>query len=389
VIAIRAQETALPTWLWPRAAYVHIPFCAHKCGYCDFASLAGVDHLADRYLAALEREIETALVEPQEVDTIFVGGGTPTRLDARSLSRLMKMIRRWLVLAPAGEWTVEANPGTLDAEKADVLAEAGVVRVSLGAQSFQADMLRVLERDHGRWHVEQALELVRPRFARWSLDLIFGVPGSTIDKWRADLEIAIGLGPAHLSCYGLVFEKGTTLWNERQSGRIEPVDEETERTMYEWTIERLAAAGLDIYEISNFAVPGHESGHNLAYWANDAYFGFGVGAARYLRGVRSVNTRDINAYLRRIESGMPATGPIEELSAEGRARETAILMLRRTQTGIERTDFERRTGFDLDALAGATIRRHQTRGLLEDDGRRVRLSRAGLFVADQILCDFL
>jgi oxygen-independent coproporphyrinogen III oxidase len=389
VIASRALYAAEPRWFWPRAAYVHIPFCSHKCGYCDFASLAGVDHLADRYLSALEREIEAALVEPQEVDTIFVGGGTPTRLDAPSLARLTTLIKRWLILAPGGEWTVEANPGTLDTAKADVLAEAGVDRVSLGAQSFQADLLRVLERDHGRRHVEQALELVRPRFARWSLDLIFGVPGSTIDTWRADLEIALGLGPAHLSCYGLVFEKGTALWHERQSGRVEPVDEETERTMYEWTIERLGAAGLDMYEISNFAVPGHESRHNLAYWSNDAYFGFGVGAARYLRGVRSVNTRDINAYLRRIESGMPATGPTEELSAEDRARETAILMLRRTRCGIERSDFELRTGFDLDSLALDTITRYQMRGLLEDNGRRVRLSHEGLFVADQILCDFL
>jgi oxygen-independent coproporphyrinogen III oxidase len=389
VIASRALYAAEPRWFWPRAAYVHIPFCSHKCGYCDFASLAGVDHLADRYLSALEREIEAALVEPQEVDTIFVGGGTPTRLDAPSLARLTTMIRRWLILAPGGEWTVEANPGTLDTAKADVLAEAGVDRVSLGAQTFQADLLRVLERDHGRRHVEQALELVRPRFARWSLDLIFGVPGSTIDTWRADLEIALGLGPAHLSCYGLVFEKGTALWHERQSGRVEPVDEETERTMYEWTIERLGAAGLDMYEISNFAVPGHESRHNLAYWSNDAYFGFGVGAARYLRGVRSVNTRDINAYLRRIESGMPATGPTEELSAEDRARETAILMLRRTRYGIERSDFELRTGFDLDSLALDTITRYKTRGLLEDNGRLVRLSHEGLFVADQILCDFL
>jgi oxygen-independent coproporphyrinogen III oxidase len=181
----------------------------------------------------------------------------------------------------------------------------------------------------------------------------------------------------------------TALWHERQSGRVEPVDEETERTMYEWTIERLGAAGLDMYEISNFAVPGHESRHNLAYWSNDAYFGFGVGAARYLRGVRSVNTRDINAYLRRIESGMPATGPTEELSAEDRARETAILMLRRTRCGIERSDFELRTGFDLDSLALDTITRYQMRGLLEDNGRRVRLSHEGLFVADQILCDFL
>jgi oxygen-independent coproporphyrinogen III oxidase len=389
LIASLAPHVATPTWSWPRAAYVHVPFCAHKCGYCDFASLAGVDHLADRYLSALELEIATALGEPQQVDTIFVGGGTPTRLNASQLARLAAIIGRWFILSPSGEWTVEANPGTLDSLKADVLAAAGVNRVSLGAQSFQPELLRVLERNHGRTEVETALEVVRPRFDRWSLDLIFGVPGSTVDNWRADLEIALGFGPAHLSCYGLVFEKGTALWNQRQSGRVQPLDEETERAMYQWTIEHLEASGLLMYEISNFARPGHESRHNLVYWANDAYFGFGVGAARYLEGVRSVNTRDLYAYLRRIESGEPAIGPTEALTPTERARETAILMLRRTKDGIERDDFLRRTGFDLDALAGDTIERFHARGLLEDDGQRVRLSREGLFVADSVLCEFL
>jgi oxygen-independent coproporphyrinogen-3 oxidase len=389
VIAPAPVRRAEPIWRWPRAAYVHIPFCAHKCGYCDFASLAGVDHLADRYLAALEREIEISLEEPQEVETIFVGGGTPTRLDARQLSRLTGIIKKWLIPTAGGEWTVEANPGTLDPEKADVLAEAGVNRVSLGAQSFQTELLRVLERQHGRTEVEQAVEIVRPRFPRWSLDLIFGIPGSTLADWSADLETALGFEPAHLSCYGLVFEKGTALWNHRQSGLIRPLDEEIERRMYEATIERLEAAGLPMYEISNFARPGHESRHNLAYWANDAYFGFGVGAARYLRGVRSVNTRDLAAYLRRIESGQSATGPCETLGDEARARETAILMLRRTRIGIDRDDFLRRTGFELDALAGPVIDRFTKDGYLEDDGRRLRLGREGLFVADRVLCELL
>ena len=389
MIAIAPARSALPRWQWPRAAYVHVPFCAHKCGYCDFASLAGVDHLADRYLAALEREIETSLVLPQEVETIFVGGGTPTRLDACQLARLTAIIRRWLIPCPGCEWTVEANPGTLDAEKADVLVDAGVNRISLGAQSFQADLLSVLERNHGRTEVDRAVEIVRPRFARWSLDLIFGVPGSTLADWDADLETALAYEPAHLSCYGLVFEKGTALWNQRQTGRVRPIDEEVERQMYETTIERLAAAGLEMYEISNFARPGHESRHNLAYWANDAYFGFGVGAARYLRGVRSVNTRDLLAYLRRIESGEFATGPREELRPEERAKETAILMLRRIRIGIERDDFFRRTGFELDALAGTIIERFKQQGCLEDDGQTVRLSRQGLFVADRVFCELL
>ncbi len=378
-----------PRWEWPRAAYIHIPFCAHKCGYCDFASLAGVDHLADRYLSALEREMASALVSPQEVDTIFVGGGTPTRLDAPQLDRLTGIIRRWLIRAPGAEWTVEANPGTLDAEKADILAGAGVDRVSLGAQSFRAESLRVLERHHGRPEVEQALEIVRPRFPRWSLDLIFGVPGSSLDNWRDDLDIALGFGPEHLSCYGLVFEKGTALWKQQQSGEVRPLEEEVERSMYEETIGRLAGAGLPMYEISNFARPGHESRHNLVYWANEAYFGFGVGAARYVRGVRSVNTRDLPGYLRRIESGELATGPSEELSPEARARETAILMLRRTRAGIDRADFRLRTGYEIDSLAGPAIERFRAEGHLEDDGDHLRLSSEGLFVADRVLCEFL
>ncbi len=374
----------------PRAAYVHVPFCAHKCGYCDFASLAGVDHLADRYLTALECEMAMTLGgEPHEVDTIFVGGGTPTRLNATQLAVLLAMTRRWFPLAEGGEWTVEANPGTLDVDKADVLADGGVNRVSLGAQSFQAALLKVLEREHAPEEVARALDLVRPRFPSWSFDMIFGVPGATLAMWEADLTTALALGPAHLSCYGLVYEKGTALWKDWQSGQVKAVDEEVERAMYAHTIDRLEGAGLAQYEISNFAAPGQESRHNLVYWANESYFGVGVGAAQYVGGVRSVNTRDLPGYLRRIESGESATGPSEKLAPEARARETAVLMLRRTIRGIDRPEFARHTGFDLDRLAGAALERHTARGLIEDDGRRVRFTREGLFLADTVMCDLL
>jgi oxygen-independent coproporphyrinogen-3 oxidase len=375
-------------WVWPRAAYVHVPFCAHKCGYCDFASLAGMDHLADRYLAALEREM-TMLGDPQHVDTIFVGGGTPTRLDHDQLRRLLAMIREWFPLTDGGEWTVEANPGTLDEQKADVLASGGVNRVSLGAQSFQPKLLRALERNHAPEEVERALEWIRPRFPCWSFDLIFGVPGSTPELWEADLATALALEPSHLSCYGLVYEKGTALWKQWQTGQVRAVDEEAERAMYAHTIDRLEREGLAMYEISNFARPGHESRHNLVYWANDAYFGVGVGAARYVRGVRSVNTRELPAYLRRIEAGEAATGPTETLDPEARARETAVLMLRRTVAGLAREDFSRRTGFDFDDLAGPVLERNVAAGLLEDEAGRVRFTREGLFLADSVLCELL
>ena len=384
-----ATNNPEPRWQWPRAAYIHIPFCAHKCGYCDFASLAGVDHLADRYLSALEHEIESSLGEPQVVDTIFVGGGTPTRLDCIQLRRLTDIINRWLVRAPGYEWTFEANPGTLDEEKADVLADAGVNRISLGAQSFRPESLQVLERNHGRKEVERAVETVRPRFLRWSLDLIFGVPGSRLEDWSSDLDIALGFGPTHLSCYGLVFEKGTALWKQQRRGEVQALDEEVERSMYEATIDRLAGAGLSMYEISNFAKNGHECRHNLAYWVNDAYFGFGVGAARYIRGIRAINTRELGSYLHRIESKETVTGPSEEMSPEGRARETAILMLRRTELGIERNAFYQRTGYQIDALASTAIERFVTEGYLEDHGDFLRLTREGVFVADRVLCEFL
>jgi oxygen-independent coproporphyrinogen-3 oxidase len=384
----RAKD--VPPWVRPRAAYVHIPFCAHKCGYCDFASLAGADHMSRRYLDALEREMVMATAcRPQPVDTIFIGGGTPTRLDSVELERLLAAVRRWFPLAEEGEWTVEANPGTLDEAKADVLASGGVNRVSLGAQSFQPPLLAVLERNHAPEEVGRALDLVRPRFPRWSLDLIFGVPGSTPELWAVDLETALGFGPSHLSCYGLVYEKGTALWKQWLAEQVHAVDEESERAMYAHTIDRLASVGLNQYEISNFARPGHESRHNLVYWANDAYFGVGLGAARYLNGERSVNTRDLSAYLKRIEAGEPATGPMEVLDAEARARETAVLMLRRTVLGIDRQDFTRRTGFDLDALAGPALARSVRRGLLSDDDDIVCLTREGLFLADSVLCELL
>jgi oxygen-independent coproporphyrinogen III oxidase len=381
------SERADP-WIWPRAAYVHIPFCAHKCGYCDFASLAGSDHLADRYLDALELEM-ASVGEPQEVDTIFIGGGTPTRLDAGQLARMLAMVRRWFLLTPGGEWTVEANPGTLDEAKADVLVDGGVNRVSLGAQSFQPELLRALERNHSPEEVPKALDLIRPRFPFWSFDLIFGVPGSTPALWADDLETALRLGPSHLSCYGLVYEKGTALWKQERAGLVHPVDEEFERTMYEHTIDRLAAEGLAMYEISNFARPGHESRHNLVYWSNDAYFGVGLGAARYLRGVRSSNTRDLPSYLRKIHERRDATGPTETLDPEARARETAVLMLRRTVIGLDRDDFRRRTGFAFDAIAGEALVRHRSGGLLEDNGSRVRFTREGLFLADTVLSDLV
>ena len=372
-----------PPWVWPRAAYVHVPFCAHQCGYCDFAIAVGHDDLIDLYLDALDAEMGT-LGAPQPVRTLFIGGGTPTHLTAPQLARLLWSIQRWLPLESGGEWSTEANPDTLDADKVAVLADHGINRVSLGAQSFHPHLLEVLDRKHTPSEVGQAVERVRRRIPVVSLDLIFGAPGQTEGEWRADLAGALALAPDHLSTYGLTYEKGTPLWKRRQRGQVRPLDEDAELALYSTAIDVLEAAGLGHYEISSFACPGRRCRHNEVYWANEAYFGFGMGAARYLRGRRELNTRDLKAYLRRALSGEPATFQSEELRPEERARETMAVQLRRAE-GIDRAAFRVQTGFELEAAASPSLGALVDQGLLADDGASVRLTRRGKYVADGVI----
>src|SRR5262245_19280813 len=377
------QGAGAPPWVWPRAAYVHVPFCAHHCGYCDFAVAAGQDHLIDAYVDALTAEL-TRLGAPQPVRTLFLGGGTPTHLSAAQLDRLLTAVRAWLPPEPGAELSVEANPDGLTADKVSVLADHGVNRVSLGAQSFHPHLLRVLERVHAPEEVPGAVERVRRRIANVSLDLIFGVPGQTLGEWRADLGLALALAPDHASTYGLTYEKGTRLWKQRRAGRVVALGEDDELAMYAAAIDALGERGFEHYEISNFALPGRRCRHNEAYWANHAYFGAGVGAARYVRGVRELNTRDLGAYVRRALAGESVTQQSEELPPRERARETMAVQLRRAE-GIGREEFRGQTGFDLDNLAGAALAPLVEQGLLADDGAHVRLTRAGKYVADGVI----
>jgi oxygen-independent coproporphyrinogen-3 oxidase len=374
-------------WLHPTAAYLHIPFCAHHCGYCDFAVAAGTDHLIDLYLEALEMEL-AGLGAPAPVTTLFLGGGTPTYLSPAQLERLMRMIRHWLPLRGGGEFSIESTPESITPGKVDVLAAGGVNRVSIGVQTFHAHLLPALDRIHSPEQVAPAVEAVRSRGMNFSLDLIFGVPGQSLDDWRADLDRALGLRPDHLSTYGLTYEKGTPLWKDRERGQVKSLDEETELAMYLEAIDRLGAAGFEHYEISNFARPGRRCRHNEAYWANHAYFGFGVGAARYLGGKRELNVRGLKDYLKRVLAGGSPTFQGEELGPEERARETAVIQLRRCD-GIFRNEFLAQTGYALDALMGEKIARHAEAGLLEDSGDHVRLTRRGKCIADALVADLL
>lgn len=373
----------LPPWRWPRAAYLHVPFCAHHCGYCDFAVVTGQDGRIDDYVDALVAEMSTLRV-PQPVASIFLGGGTPTHLAPAQLDRLLAGIARWLVLEPGGEFSVEANPDTLTADKVAALAGGGVNRVSLGAQSFRRPLLEVLERSHDPAEIPRAVDRVRRRIAQVSLDLIFGVPGQTEADWQADLDAALALGPDHLSLYGLTYEKGTRLWKQEYRGQLRRMDEEAELRLYSQAIDALEAAGFDHYEISNFARPGCHSRHNRVYWANEAYFGFGLGAARYVLGSREVNTRDFAGYIRRALAGESTTQSAEELPPRERAQETMAVQLRRAE-GVIRARFLEQTGFPLDDIAGEPLAFLVEQGLLVDDGRSVFLSRRGKYVGDAVI----
>jgi oxygen-independent coproporphyrinogen-3 oxidase len=381
--ALMEDRSQLPAWLWPRAAYVHIPFCAHHCGYCDFAVVAGQDHRIDLYLEALAIEFSSLKI-PSPVDTIFVGGGTPTYLEPKQLERFLIDLRQWLPLKEGGEFSIESTPESLSDEKVHLLARYGVNRVSIGVQSFSDRSLESLDRRHSSTQVGQSLELVRRHIGDVSLDLIFGVPGQTVTDWEMDLRRALDYGPVHFSTYGLTYEKGTPLWKRRERGEIHSVEEEVELRMYERSIEVLSGAGFEHYEVSNFAKPGHRCRHNETYWANEAYFGFGLGAAKYLNGTRSLNRRSFDDYLRKVFAEEEVDYQHETLSQEERAQETAAINLRRRR-GIDRVRFQEQTGFSIDSLLGNRLKGYKDEGLLEDDGAAVSLSRKGLYVADVLI----
>jgi oxygen-independent coproporphyrinogen-3 oxidase len=377
---MRHNLLSRPAWIWPRAAYVHVPFCAHHCGYCDFAVAVGRDDLFDAFLDALEVELRS-LKDPHPIDMLFFGGGTPTYLPHRQLERLLRLMQHWLPLNADHEFSVEANPSYLDVDKIDLLQAFGVNRLSLGVQSFQPRTLQILERDHLPADVPRVIEFIRPRIANLSLDLIFGVPEQTLAQWREDIRQALALTPVHIATYGLTYEKGTRLWKQRERQQVHALDEDTELAFYTEVIDTLEQHGYEHYEISNFAQPGRRCRHNQVYWANQAYFGFGVGAARYVEGVRELNVRDLRTYIKRLQSGKSPTFQSECLSPRDRAVETIAVQLRRAD-GIERSAFQAQTGFQVDALVGGKIADLVEQGLLHDDGVTVRLTRAGKYVAD-------
>ncbi len=371
----------------PRAAYIHVPFCRHRCGYCNFTLIAGRDDLIGDYLRAIEAELSMLSI-PREVDTLYFGGGTPTHLLRDQFRQLATTVLKWHPLASSCEWTVEANPADIESRLIDTLAELGVNRLSLGGQSFRTEKLQLLERDHDPDAIHAAIRLARRAGMHIALDLIFATPGETLDQWAADLDAANALEPDHVSTYGLTFEGGTPYWSRRLHGELVEVDEELQRDMYALAIDRLTSAGFEHYEVSNFSLPGCRSRHNQVYWSGEGYFAAGPGASRYINGVRETNHRSTTTYLKCILNRQSPNAEREELTAEARARELFVFGLRRIE-GVSRRWFLERTGYEADELFRKPLQKFIGLGLLVDNGERIRLTREGLFVSDAIWPELL
>lgn len=371
----------------PRSAYIHVPFCTHRCGYCNFTVIAGRDDLTGAYLEALEKELEQ-LGQPHEVDTLFLGGGTPTHLSPQELEQLLLLTTKWFPLAAGAELSVEANPIDITPERVDVLHSGGVNRVSLGVQSFRSEKLKLLERDHDRRQVESAAELLLPRIPNLSFDLIFAAPGETLAQWEEDLQSAIALGTTHVSTYGLTFEKGTTFWNRLHHDQLHEVDEEIQREMFLAAIEHLTGTGFEHYEVSNFARPAHESRHNLQYWLGKRYFAAGPGASRHVGMIRETNHRSTTAYIRRMQQGTSPVAEHEELTSQMKARELLVFGLRML-AGVHIPTFQKDTGMTPWELCGTEIDQFMALDLLNYSYERLRLTREGLLLADTICVELL
>jgi oxygen-independent coproporphyrinogen-3 oxidase len=380
----------------PRHVYVHVPFCRHRCGYCDFALVAGRDDLIDRYFAALEPELERvpkaspstgepACLKPA---TLYVGGGTPSHLGPDGLRRLFAVLRGRLEIAVGAEVTVEANP--LDVTDAFVIAtrECGATRVSLGGQSLDEATLRALDRDHGPDDVRAAVGRLLDAGLAVNLDLMTAAPGQSLAAVERDLDAAVALGVQHVSVYCLTWEKGTAFEAARRRGDLRPADEGLERVMFETAIDRLEAAGFEHYEVSNFARPGHRCRHNEAYWDLRPWEAFGPGAARFDGRTRITNHRSPTTWMKGVLAAGECVGDVDAMTDEAAARERLVVGLRR-RDGVARAAFRAASGFELDPLAGSVIAGWVAQGLATDDGEVVRLTRAGLLVSDGLWADVL
>jgi len=365
---------------------VHIPFCETKCGYCDFYSVALKGRDTGPLVEAVIHECGMRLADPsREVRTVFLGGGTPTILPADRLAVLLEALRRRVPAEDLADFTVEANPATVDDQKARLLAEAGVKRVSLGAQSFFPRELDTLERIHSPDDIAPSVETLRRNgILQVNLDLIFGIPGQTMDSWGESLRRAVELLPNHVACYGLTYEPLTRLTALRDHGRLIPCDESLEADMYLLAMDVLESAGLAQYETSNFATPGCQSEHNLMYWRNRPYLGVGPSASGCRDGRRYKNVADVNTYVRLMNERGHAEAEVESIDTEMLMIEMVMMQLRLVE-GLSLVAYRERTGADPLELFGSVIDRFSGHGVLEVSETRMALTRRGRLLADEVI----
>jgi oxygen-independent coproporphyrinogen III oxidase len=389
--------------------YLHIPFCHVKCHYCDFTSYAGVLRLREPFVAALRDEIAYAGRQARRENgakrrcrTIFFGGGTPSLLSAEQVALLLAAARDAFDVDRDAEISLEANPGALEYGHLDELRSLDVNRLSMGAQSFDAALLRWMGRIHSPEDVERAFGAARAAgFDNINLDFMYALPGQTLESWITTLERALALKPDHLSLYSLIVEEHTPLHRWVSEGKVAPPDDDLAADMYEHARERLRAAGYVHYEISNWARPGHECAHNLTYWRNQPYIGLGAGAHSWYAGRRFVEAKSLREYTecvntalrspsREAGAALPAAAVIEEevISRELEMAETVMLGLRLT-AGVELADFERRYGQSLESVFAERLRDARAAELVETVEGRLRLTEQGTLLGNEVFAALL
>jgi oxygen-independent coproporphyrinogen-3 oxidase len=390
----------------PLSLYVHIPFCSLKCSYCDFNSYANLEHLVPEFTRALTAEMRlwSPAMAGRPVPTVFFGGGTPTLLPLEHRQSLMEALRESFELTPDAEITTEANPGTVDLDYLRGLVAAGFNRLSFGVQSFDDAELLALDRIHTADEARQGYAWAREAgFPRVNLDLIYGLPGQTLERWQSNVEQALALGPEHLSLYALTVEEGTKLAYDIDHGRVAEPDGDLQADMWEWSRERLVAAGYEHYEISNWARPGEECRHNLVYWRNGDWLGVGPGAHSHLGGVRFANVYSPAQYIRLVDEAarpdlpkseldliraMPQVNFVDEQTPELQMADTAILALR-LNDGLDVAAFEQRFATTIEAAYGPHLAELTSLGFLERANGRLRLTDHGRYLANEVFVRLL
>lgn len=376
----------------PLGLYVHIPFCVRKCHYCDFNSGPASEAIHEQYVAALESEIRSSRWRGSAARTVFFGGGTPSELSTTHLGRIVRALRDSFDFPDplTAEWTIECNPGTVSAASLAEIHKMGFNRISLGVQSFHDHHLQAIGRIHSAREAREAAAGARAAgFQRLNLDLIFCLPGQTLDEWKRDLDEALRLNPEHISLYNLTIEENTEFGRRYREGALALPDEDLSADMYEWAIHRTAKAGMEQYEVSNFAHPGEECRHNVIYWRQEPYLGFGVSAASYLDGLRWTNTGSMGRYLASAgRDGGPDLAGAERLPPREAAGEAVMLGLR-TREGAELETIRSRWGLSPDREWAREIEEFVTDGLMVREGSRLRLTPRGVMLANAVCAAFL